>query len=136
MKDYRTFKAHFVDMLFEEYKLKLLTEKLNAIGVSMEGLSINNYDIILDMIGFPNISANPRRWDREEDAENPDKPFFRDYLTDPYDVLLYQLTNKKDIIFTSHGLGLKESHEEAAVRAALDEHVDFIFAEYEKLQSN
>ncbi len=46
-------KKHLINLLFEQYKLTSFVGKLSDLGVEMDNLQINNYEIALDIIGFP-----------------------------------------------------------------------------------
>jgi hypothetical protein len=49
-------KNHLVNLLFEQYKLSSFVTKLSDLGVEIDHLHIDNYEIVLDIIGFPKDS--------------------------------------------------------------------------------
>ena len=126
-------KPHFIDLLFEEYKLSSFIWKMMSFGVNMERLDVKNHQIVLDMIGFP--ADNTLEFDRRElDYDNlPENYFCRDWLTDTFGTMAMELSENREIVLSENGLRIKEGDDEAVVRQAISNHIDWLFDEYQNL---
>jgi len=126
-------KPHLINLLFEEYKLSSFIWKLMSMGVDMARLDVKNHDIVLDIIGFPpdtTLEFNIR----EVDYENPPEGFFcRDWLGNTFADLAMELSENKEVLLSENGLQIKEGNEEAIVRQAISDHIDWLFQEYQNL---
>ncbi|MDB4926758.1 hypothetical protein [Mucilaginibacter sp.] len=126
-------KPHFIDLLFEEYKLSSFIWKMMSFGVNMERVDVKNYDIVLDMIGFP--ADNTLEFNmRDVDYDNPPENFFcRDWLDNTFADMAMELNDNREIVLSENGLQIKEGDDEAIVKQAISDHIDWLFAEYKNL---
>jgi hypothetical protein len=126
-------KPHFINLLFEEYKLSSFIWKMMSLGVNMDSLDVKNHDIVLDMIGFP--SDNTLEFDlQQQDYDNPPEDFFcRDWVSDKFSQLAMTLSENMEIVLSEKGLQIKEGNDEAIVRQAISDHIDWLFDEYQNL---
>jgi hypothetical protein len=126
-------KPHFINLLFEEYKLLSFIWKMMTYGVNMERLDVKNHDVVCDMIGFP--EDNTLEFNLGEiDYENPPENFFcRDWLSNTFADLEMELSENREVLLSENGLQIKEGNDEAIVRQAISDHVEWLFTEYNKL---
>ena len=132
-------KKHLVNLLFEQYKLTSFVYKLSDLGVAMDGLHINNYEIVLDIIGFPvnNQEGFLKRFEaikalRSYDGKNPPDGYFsRDDLYERYLTTLVNLHADESIVLTNDGLILKKQEDENIVKQELVKHIDWLYLQYE-----
>jgi hypothetical protein len=84
-------KEHLIDLLFEECKLRFFVDRICVAGIDIDGLQVENHEIILDIIGFP--KDNKRAYERkmvEEKVSNynmdelPEGYYSREKLIDHY----------------------------------------------------
>lgn len=137
-------KACLINFLLEEYKQVSLFEEISEKGVDLNNLAVNNLAIVLDLIGFPR--DNSSEYDLNilndlphdsESGKNPDQDLFiRDWLYDKFYDLFNVLEKKQTIAVTDKGLILIESEDEALIRQKLAEYIDWLYVEFQNLDSN
>ncbi|CAN5482684.1 hypothetical protein BH09BAC6_BH09BAC6_01800 [soil metagenome] len=132
-------KKHLVNLLFEQYKLTSFVGKLSDLGVEMDNLYINNYEIILDIIGFPK-DTQEEQFKRLEaikaltsfDVKNPPDGYFsRDDLYERYLTTLVNLHADDSLVLTRDGLIMKKQEDEDTVKQTLAKHIDWLYHQYE-----
>ena len=134
-------KNHLVKLLFEQYKLSSFVTKLSDLGVEIDHLHIDNYEIVLDIIGFPKDSEEEqlKRMEASKaltsyDVKNlPDGFFSRDDLYERYLTTLVSLGAEESIILTHSGLILKKQEDENIVKQELAKHIDWLYHQYESI---
>ena len=132
-------KKHLINLLFEQYKLTSFVNKLSDLGVARDSLHLNNYGIILDIIGFPkdDQEIHLKRFEAIKaltnyDVKNPPDGYFsRDDLYERYLITLVNLHADDSIVLTNDGLILKKQEDENAVKQELVKHIDWLYLQYE-----
>jgi hypothetical protein len=138
-----TMKKHLVNLLFEQYKLTSFVGKLSDLGVEMDSLHINNYEIVLDIIGFPKDEQDIhlKRFEAIKaltsfDVKNPPDGYFsRDDLYERYLTTLVNLHADASIVLTNDGLILKKQVDENTVKQELVKHIDWLYLQYEMAEN-
>jgi len=105
----------------------------------MDGLHINNYEIVLDIIGFPvnNQEEFLKRFEAIKaltsyDGKNPPDGYFsRDDLYERYLTTLVNLHADESIVLTNDRLILKKQEDENIVKQELVKHIDWLYLQYE-----
>jgi hypothetical protein len=129
-------KPHLINLLFEEYKVSSFLWKLMEFGVTMERLNINNYQIVLDMIGFPADNSFEYDFVPSQYVKTPDSYFSRDWLENVFADIAMQLSENSQIILTESGLKIKAEEDEMIVKRALSIHIDWLFEQWKDLISD
>ena len=132
-------KNHLVNLLFEQYKLTSFVSKLSDLGVAIDNLHINNYEIVLDIIGFPkdNQEEQLRRSEAIKaftsyDVKNPPDGFFsREDLYERYLTTFVNLGTDDSIVLTHDGLIMKKQEDEDTVKQELVKHINWLYRQYE-----
>ncbi|AMR32727.1 hypothetical protein A0256_15495 [Mucilaginibacter sp. PAMC 26640] len=135
-------KKHLVNLLFEQYKLATFTGQLSDLGIDLTNLLVNNYDVVLDIIGFPKDDlSNPERLEARRalpdfDPKNPADGFFsREDLYDRFLLLTVKIEITENIILAAHGLTIK-SEDEVLVREKLAGHISWLYLQFEVMKQN
>jgi hypothetical protein len=136
-------KKHFVNLLFEQYKLTSFVGRLSDLGVEIDNLRINNHEIVLDMIGFPKDDQEEQLNRLEAikaltsyDVKNPPNGFFnREDLYDRYLTTLVNLGTDESIVLTHNGLILKKLEDENSVKQELAKHIDWLYQQYQYVRN-
>jgi hypothetical protein len=132
-------KNHLVNLLFEQYKLTSFVSKLSDLGVEIDSLHIKNYEIVLDIIGFPNDDQDVQLKRLQAfkaltsyNVKNPpDGLFSRDDLYDRYLITLVNLGADESVVLTHNGLILKKQEDENTVKQELAKHIDWLYEQYQ-----
>ena len=127
-------KNHLVNLLLEQYKQQSVFSKINALGVDMSNVVVNNYDIVLDIIGFPR--DNSSLYDINELGNGKKKEdrnlFMRDYLDDRFYQLGSLLENEQNIVVSDRGLILESGSDEEIIKSHLLDLINWLYDEYKK----
>jgi len=134
-----TMKKHLVNLLFEQYKLTSFVCKLSDLGVEMDNLHIHNYEIVLDIIGFPKDDEEQQLKRLQAfkaltsyDVKNlPDGLFSREDLYERYLTTLINLGADDSLVLIRDGLIMKKQEDEHTVKQALAKHIDWLYHQYE-----
>jgi len=136
-------KEHLIEFLFEEYKQMCVLDDLSNKGIEMDGLRVNNWDIVISLIGFP--KDNSLDYDLQSQNGFPHDPsngkmiddelFIRDFLYDPYFDLMETIDKIQTFVVTDKGLKVKEENDERLIKIELGEYVDWLMQEYEKIST-
>lgn len=111
--------------LYEEYKQQSLFDEIGEKGVEMSGLCVNNLDIILDAIGFPQIND-----------ENSLSTFSRDIIYVKYNELYKRLINEQKIYVSEKGLEIVSGSNKEIVIKKLKLFIDWLYDTHNKWQNN
>lgn len=136
-------KEHLVELIFEEYKQICICVDLLTKGIDLEGFRVNNLDIVISLIGFPNDNSLEYDWDSIEGLpHNPkngkivdENLFVRDWLYDPYIELMDSIEKIQSFEVTKRGLVVKAQNDEILVKGKLHKYVDWLMQEYDKHRS-
>ncbi len=75
-------KEHLVNLILEQYKQQCLFQELEDIRISLADVCVNNLDIVMDMIGFP---EDPNILNRRDDADEGEVDALDEYSDEPVD---------------------------------------------------
>lgn len=132
-------KASLIKLLFEEYKQNCLFSEFEKLGLDMRNLTVNNFDIVLDLVGFPKDNTTEYDFDlinygegsRDESKKIPDAYVFcRDWLSDKYYDMTFSIKKVQKIEVTDNGLRMTEHDDVKLIREVLAEYVDWLYQEY------
>lgn len=134
-------KENLVDLMFEEFKQECLFEELQQKGIDLTRIVVQNFSIVLDMIGFPkdnkkeyDINVLMGRAHNPEFGKLPDDNFFcRDWLYEEFYDIILSIEKKQKIEVTDKGLKMIEYNDEALIKSKLSDLVDWLFLEYSKM---
>jgi hypothetical protein len=131
-------KESLVKLLFEEYKQICLFRELEKKGIDLNNIAVQNSEIVLDLVGFP--EDNTLEYDlnsMNEIEHNPnggkkldDDIFCRDWLFNPYYDLIDSIEKKQKIEVTDKGLKLVEEDDEILALEKISEYVDWLYKEF------
>jgi hypothetical protein len=137
-------KEHLTRLLLEQYRQDCLFKALEEKGVNLNELSVNNLDIVFDIIGFPqdnslgydfdHLNSNGRL--RDESKKLMDENFFcRDWLTDTYYNLVVN-SNTEQVVF-GHGKGIqiRTKADEISAEEEIANYVEWLHNEFESVTS-
>ncbi len=130
-------KPHLTNLLLEQYKQECIFEELEKFRMNLGDIGVNNLDIILSMIGFPedNSSEGEKELQRQRDAgvEVPrvDDYFCRDWLDNRYYEMSSELRKKHKVIVHHTGMHFEDMAMETEAVEAFTEYVDWLFHELE-----
>lgn len=110
-----TMKTHLAKLLFAQYKQDCLFLELDDKGVSLMEISVDVFEVVLDIVGFPP--------DRDD--------FVRDWLHDQYFKLIEEGKDKPKEKRGHLGLMFKEDAEEEAAKIRISNYIDWLYSEYE-----
>jgi hypothetical protein len=135
-------KESLTKLLFEEYKQICLFNDLEKSGIEMTNITVNNSDIVYDLIGFPKdntldydmYAMNGFEHNPENGLEPDDNMFCRDWLHDKYYDIINSIDKIQKIEVTDKGLKMTEHDDEKLIKERLNEFVEWLFIEYEKLK--
>jgi len=120
----------------------MYTGQLANLGIDLTNLHVNNYDVVLDIIDFPNDDQpdtkqlEARKALPDFDPKNPADGFFsREDLYDRFLLLTAKIEITENIILTAHGLTIK-SEDEVLVREILAEHISWLCLQFEVMKQN
>lgn len=132
-------KQHLVKLLLEEFKQDCLFHELAEKGIDLRNAGMNIYNIIFDIIGFPedgteippqSLIANPGY---NQDCLNAGQ-FSRDYLYDKYTETFNVRTNKYKVIADEHyGLKFEILEGLAVAEKKTAMFVDWLYKEIERV---
>ena len=135
-------KEHLIEILYTGFRINHLLEELEEKGIQIDfnGLDSSNWDIVVDIIGFPKDNSTEILTEyyknQEESNDDPfignDDLFCRDWLMNDYFERLESLKKEQDIYFKDDLLKTKIRHNEKAIKSVLSEHIDWLKIEFEK----
>jgi len=135
-------KKHLINLLFEQYKLATFTGQLSDLGIELTNLLVNNYDVVLDIIGFPkDDQPDPERLEARKalpdfDPKNPADGFFsREDLYDRFLLLTAKIEITENILLTAKGLTIKPEHE-VLVKEKLAGYISWLYLQFEVMKQN
>ncbi len=129
-------------LLLEEYRQISLFSDLEKRGVDITHLVVNNTDIVYDLIGFPKGNAmdyDPNvlyklRSDGKKGIKLDDHQFSRDWLDRKYYDVINSIEKIQKIEVCDKGLKLTEYDDENLIKEKLNEFIDWLYQEYDKLK--
>lgn len=134
-------KDSLVNLMFEEYKQECLFADLQEKGIDLTRIVVQNFGIVLDLIGFP--KDNTKDYDfnthiegeySSESGKLPDDNLYsRDWLYDKYYDIILTVEKKQSIEVTDKGLKMIEYNDEALIKFKLGDFVDWLYLEYSKI---
>lgn len=114
-------------LLLEEYKQCSLFKDLGKKGIDLNKVGVNNFDIVLDMIGFPEdgyIDGNGKSYSRKR-------------LFDEFHKVCTLLYTKQGVVVTHEGLlDFKMSAETSQVELALLQFTEWLISELAELENS
>lgn len=135
-------KESLINLLFEEYKQFCLFNELEKKGIEMNNITVNNSDIVYDLIGFPkdntldydinsmnNLPHNP-----ENGLEVDNNFFCRDWLYDKYYDTISSIDKVQKIEVTDKGLKMTEHDDEKLIKKRLSEFIEWLYGEHDNLK--
>lgn len=135
-------KKHLVNLLLEEFKQQAFFDEMDKLGVHFsKGVIVKNWDIVLDIIGFPKDNTLEYDWDyinssgelRDSKKQLPDDDLFcRDWLINNYCEVTNNIAKDQKIFVTDQGLRIEEYVQEEKIKDRLAEHIDWLYDEYRK----
>ncbi|WP_026776118.1 hypothetical protein [Polaribacter sp. Hel_I_88] len=134
-------KDSLVNLLFEQFKQECLFEELEQKGIDLTKVSVQIYDIVLDLIGFPKDNTREYDFNVLNGAEHnpkfgklPDVDLCcRDWLYDKYYDTIQTIEKKQKIDVTDKGLKMVEYNDEALIKSKLNGFVDWLYLEYSNI---
>jgi hypothetical protein len=131
-------KESLVSLLLEEYKQLCLFNDLEKKGIDLNNITVNNSDIVYDLIGFPkdnmseyDVNALNDMPHNSTNGKAPDSNMFcRDWLYDAYYDVVVSIDKKQKIEVTDKGLKMVEYDDELEIRNKLSDFVDWLYVEY------
>ncbi len=134
-------KDSLVNLLFEEYKQECLFGELVQRGIDLTNVTVQIYDIVLDLVGFPKdntkdydfnvlngVEHNPKLGKLPDDAL-----CCRDWLYNKYYDIMESIEKKQKIEVTNKGLKMIEYNDEVLIKNKLSEFVDWLYLEYSNI---
>jgi hypothetical protein len=134
-------KDSLVALLFEEFKQECLFDELEKKGIDLTNITVQIYDIVLDLVGFPKdntkdydfnalngLDHNPKFGKLPDDAL-----FSRDWLINKYYDTIQTIEKKQKIEVTDKGLKMLEYNDEALIKSKLNDFVDWLYLEYSSI---
>lgn len=136
-------KIHLANLLLEQYKQQQLSRELQNKGIDISAIVVNNVDIVLDIIGFP--QDNSREFDllslADIDAiakpKNPDYDkdlFIRDYLLDRHFDLYDELLNEQSIVLTENGMQIESGASQEKIMEVFIQYVEWLYEKFDELE--
>lgn len=134
-------KDKLADLLFEEYKQDCLFSELEKKGIDLTNITVQVYDIVLDLVGFPKDNSKDYDFNALNGLEhNPkfgklpdDDLFSRDWLYNKYYDAIQTIEKKQKIEVTDKGLKMVEYNDEALIKSKLNDFVDWLYLEYSNI---
>lgn len=136
-------KEHLIDLLFEECKLRYFVDRICVAGIDIDGLQVENHEIILDMIGFP--KDNKRAYERkmvEEKVSNynmdelPEGYYSREKLIDHYYDTVLHFSFFDSLQLTEDGLTITKEKDQQELLTAISQHINWLYDEYNTFSKN
>jgi hypothetical protein len=134
-------KESLMNLLFEEFKQECLFEELEQKGIDLTKVSVQIYNIVLDLVGFPKDNTKDYDYNALNGLEhNPklgklpdDNLYCRDWLYNKYYDLTQSIKKKQKIEVTDSGLKMVEYNDEELIKSKLSDFVDWLYLEYSKI---
>jgi hypothetical protein len=109
-------KQHLINLLFEQFKFNCFIYQFKAIGIKISKFEVNNNQIVLDIIGFPQ--------NRNADHETFDRDGLDDYLRD----IISEMVENEEVVLKDNGLHISENYE-LFVKGELAKYIDMLLKE-------
>ena len=135
-------KNSLTDLLYEEYKQSCLFDELEKRGIDMSNITVNNFRIVLDLIGFPRDNTDDYDFDvlnglphNPNNGKKPDDNMFcDDWLWGEYVDALHSIDKVQKIVVTDKGLKIIEEDDEMYVKSKLREFIEWLYEEYARIK--
>jgi hypothetical protein len=135
-------KESLIKLLFEEYKQICLFEDLEKNGINLTKITVNNSDIVFDLIGFPKNNTldydfnvlNGMPHNPKNGIEPDENIFSRDWLFDKYYEAIFSVNKIQKIEIKDNRLRMTELNDEKRIKEILNEFVEWLFEEYKNLK--
>ena len=135
-------KKHLINLLLEEYKQQCLFDELQSKGIALIDICVNNLDIVLDIIGFPKdnsdtygllyLGTDGNIRDEQNKIVN-NELFCRDWLTQKHCEMFDALSTQQKVCVTDKGLQIESGVDSETIRAKLQEYIEWLYSEFERL---
>lgn len=142
MTNIKQMKDHLIEILYTGFRINYLIEELEEKGIKIDfkGLDHSNWDIAIDIIGFPQDNSaeilteyyKNQEYTNDDQFVNHEEIFSRDWLMDDYFERLESLKKEQDIFFKDNLLKTKIRFNEKAIKNVLSKHIDWLKIEFEK----
>lgn len=117
-----TMKEHLINLLYEQFKFSSFMHHFNSIGINIPGFELNNNQIVLDIIGFPQNGII------ESDLGPDHNTYNREQLDGYLGRIIRQLVKNEEVVLTQKGLHISEQYE-LLVKGELAKYVDMLLKE-------
>jgi hypothetical protein len=115
-------KEHLINLLYEQFKFNCFIHHFNSIGINISKFELNNNQIVLDIIGFPQNGI----------IESNIGPDYDTYNRKQLDTYLWGIINfmveDKEVVLTNSGLHISENYE-LVVKGELAKYIDMLLKE-------
>jgi hypothetical protein len=130
-------KEHLTNLLYQQYKQSLFFNRLKDAGITLQEVElIDNWNIIVDFIGFPKDNVNEWDWYNVNASTSQyptDEPFNRSWLFQHYQETIKTITFKQNLVISNDGnVRVNEQIDTNGAKNILSSHVEWLFNEYEK----
>ncbi|MBD3341540.1 MAG: hypothetical protein GF353_20720 [Candidatus Lokiarchaeota archaeon] len=136
-------KEHLVNLLYEQAKQERYFKQIEEVGIEINSaICINNWDIVLDIIGFPKDNTTEYDYDyinsggeiRDERKRIPDDSIFcRDRFFEKYNEIIQDLS-EQNIMVSKSGLYIEEIIDENKVKNNLLEYIEWLYNELQNFE--
>jgi hypothetical protein len=118
-------KDHLINLLYEQFKFNCFIHHFNSIGIKISQFEVNNNQIVLDIIGFPQNGII-------ESDVGPDCNTYNRHQLDVYlSEIIIRMVEDKEIVLTNRGLQISENYE-LFVKSELAKYIDMLLKELDK----
>ena len=136
---------HLIEILYTGYRISFLLEELEEKGIQIDfnKLDTSNWDIVVDIVGFPKDNSAEILTDYyKNEEEATDDPFVdnldlfcRDWLFNDYYDRIESLKKEQDIYFKDDLLKTRVRHNDVEIKKVLSQHLDWLKKEFIKYNS-
>jgi hypothetical protein len=123
-------KKHLINLLYDPVKQYAYFQQLEKTGIEM-GLDLDTYDIVCDIIGFPEIPTN--KYNSIEDnskLETPKNyPYCRDHISDDFFKIMAYASEKYNVNINSAYITFDQETAEQDIKKRIEKHIDFMYKE-------
>src|SRR6187402_1020062 len=115
-------KDHLINLLYEQFKFSSFIHHFNSIGIKISQFEVNNNQIVLDIIGFPQNGII-------ESDLGPDYNTYNRHQLDTYlSFIIDRMVEDKEVVLTNSGLHISETYE-LFVKGELAKYIDMLLKE-------
>jgi hypothetical protein len=137
-------KQHLVNLLIEEFTQKCFFDDLAIKGIDLKHICVDNFEIVLDLIGFPKVNTLEYDFQYINSREIRDKSkklidddcFCRDKWTDKYGNVTDKLLKSYKVKLTGMGIQFGLDAYSKKVELKLSGFVDWLYSDLKKLKHN